>query len=327
MKIDVFFGNPLLREIAVGWLHAFEDLGVDAVGVSPRHYDLPYRHPDVVVVVWPYSFDLNHFERYRLARKVLITTDDPFEIDHSEVLAKNFDLVVTHESASIGVYSNAVHLPFAFDHHLEAGKLPSDDEMRYDVCFFGGLYPPRREFLHALQAAGLRCITSLGRSRRVSFEDYYALARQSRINLNFHRHPVAEDYDHCSNRRGIPATSLNSRFFTLGGLKCFQLLFANREFPDAIRKDQVFGTPAEMIARIKWFLTQPNARTECSDALSKQINQKDRYIDRVPRLLEILAHQPDPVRAVVDLHAVCHAKAVLRPYFDDFSSWVGSLRH
>jgi hypothetical protein len=326
MKIDVFFGNPILREIALGYLRAFECLGHNAVGVDPSTFRLPERSPELVLVVWPYAFQVQHFEHYRRAAKVLVVTDDPYEIDHMRVLSRNFDVIVSYEPATLGEYERAIQLPLAFDHITLGALTKGERPNRYDVCFLGGLYTPRRALLESLRGDRLRLLTPLGRSTRMPFEEYYAQAVAAHINLNFHREPAGKDYPHCSNRTCLPATAMNCRYYTLGGLGCFQLLYRNREAHPGVTREQLFSTPQELEERIKFFLDRPAERRKLAEPLQEIILSEHCYTHRAKAILDYVQSAGLKAKDAVDLEATALARSLLEVYWNDFSGWVRALR-
>jgi len=317
--IDVMDANPILSEIAHGYYAAAVEEGRDALLLTPESFRVQLRQPDVVITTWPYSWGIEHYVYYRDVVKVLIVADDPYEVDHLSVVARNFDIVCTYEKSCVDKYHRAILLPLGYQ-EIPAPEVAPE---ACDVLFLGGEYAPRDRFVRALASAPFEAVLPSSQKYRLQFDRHYQLCRAARINLNVHRGKAELDYAHCSNVDGLEATNLNCRFFQLGAMGAFQLLYANREFPSYIPDEIVFHTADELLEKCRYFLANETRRLEIARAVQQGILPGNSYADR----LRVLQRACADITATANLDLTAYQRVldIVRPHHEEISNMMRRL--
>lgn len=263
------------------------------------------------------NFWEDHFNYYNRAKIALLLMDEPYEVDHTQIISRNYDFVLNYEPTTLPFHQNCYYLPFAYDslglHDITQETTP----LAYDVCFWGSAFPPRARFLAGVRnRTNLRSSIQLGRSLqdRHPYRDYYTTAKRTRINLNIHRQPASHDYPHCSNIHHVPATGLNMRFWNLAGLGVFQLNYANREELHRFLQVVTFQNANELLQHINYFLEHDQERHACASTLQQEILAHHTYVHRARAIVWLVEHHEPSRPRYLDRTAFMLIHQLFAPY-------------
>jgi len=249
---------------------------------------------------------------HRLLREVDCPTvvwlvDEPQEVDLSERYARHFDIVITNEANTCGVHGphKCWHLPLAADPRLHRPGVADRDLV--DVTFVGGILPERARLLDEVYAltCGLtwRIVGPDRWHREVSFDgvwhrrcvgqpEYVALMRASRIVLDIPRDEMVS-FAGRTNRRGIPATGVNTRVFEATASGKFLLTSdaradVSRLFPDGEVGLYRHGDAGDLAQQIRHYLNHGEEREAQARAAYETCRRRHTYAVRVRQLLDIV---------------------------------------
>jgi hypothetical protein len=254
------------------------------------------------------------------AKWMLWTTEDPFELELTPVIAPLFDTVVTTDAGSLKAYRKHPshhHLPLAADrvfHYYPARA--AGEEFLYDLMFVGTAWPNRIPFLadlkDALQSRGFRGrflvpsnphvpqddIDRLGlafeRNVRISPRDVAALQNRSRFALSMFRDFTRHD------TKPRPQSSPTNRFYETGLTGTGQII-AGAAFDVARFHPEIAGhiaqcsTVDEVIGIVERDRTHPEMRDRDALAVQEFVERQHLYIHRARHLLQILGLRADPL--------------------------------
>ena len=298
-QVIVFYSNAVVKECADAYYRAFKHLGMDTIRVNKDTFQRYENDVDLVLVIWGYEFLEEHFTFYKRAKIALFLMDEPYEVDHTKIISRNYDFVFNYEQTTVPLHQNCYYLPFAYDslglEEITRDSIPPE----YDVCFWGSNFPPRKWLLAPLRNnSTLRTSIRLGfhLKDRQPYRNYYTAAKRARINLNIHRQSASRDYPHCSNMNNFQATGLNMRFWNLAGIGAFQLNYANREehrhYPFVI----TFKNSQDLMNLIEYFLENEQEWQYLALKLQKKILAHHTYIHRAREIVRII-ESDDPIHS------------------------------
>ncbi len=319
-QVVIFYSNPVVQECADAYYRAFQHLGIDTLRVDTHNYHQYENKVDLVLVMWGYEFLEEHFNYYPNAKIALLLMDEPYEVDHTQHISHNYDMVLNYEPNTLSYHQNCYYLPFAYD-SLGLRDIAQDiAPPEFDVCFWGSAFPPRTQLLEELQhRSTLQTTIQLGKSlkERQPYHAYYTTAKQARINLNIHRQPANRDYPHCSNHDHVPATGLNMRFWNLAGIGAFQLNYANREELHRFPQVDTFTSAHELIQKIDYFLEHDQERHTLTQALQHEILAKHTYIHRVQEIVRLVEQNKPSQLRCLDRSAFALIHQIFAQYSDE----------
>lgn len=210
---------------------------------------------------------------------ILILTDDPYEIDKSATISRDYDLVVTNERRTQSLHTNCIYRPFGYD-----AKYMQDPptKFRYRAAHVGGKYPGREGWIapckealgHALILIGHGWPQAQIRRRRVSYDEMIELYRDSAVILHPHRNNTYSALGKL-NTRNVSATHLAPRIFDTAAAGCLQIIDRERDIsilPHLLQAD----TPSEMIDMARYY-SEPSHGAEAADLRRKQQNDVVKY--------------------------------------------------
>ena len=318
-QVVVFYSNAVVQECADAYFRAFQHLGIDTLRVNKETYCQYENAVDLVLVLWGYEFLEDHFNYYNRAKIALLLMDEPYEVDHTQIISRIYDYVFNYEPTTLPFHQNCYYVPFAYDSLGLQDIAQEATPPAYDVCFWGSKFPPRARLLAGVRnRATLRTSIQLGRSLqdRHPYRAYYTSAKRTRINLNIHRQPTSHDYPHCSNVYHVPATGLNMRFWNLAGLGAFQLNYANREelhrFPQVV----TFQNAQELLQHIAYFLENEKERQTFAQTLQQEILTHHTYIHRVRAIVRLVEHHEPSWPRCLDQKAFALIQHLFAQYAD-----------
>jgi spore maturation protein CgeB len=237
--------------------------------------------------IWTETWDI--LRSSGIAATANWATDDSWKYPQaSRFLAPHLDAFVTtaRERASDYArdgYDRVLVSQWAADAARLQAPLPSA-ECQYDVSFIGQRYGQRPVFIRALERAGIRvaCFGHGWPRGSVAGENIAPLMRQSRISLNFSGQGYASRF--LPQRRQIKA-----RIFEVPGAGGFLL----SEWAPAIdryyrmgEEIDVFRTGEELVAKVQYYLRNPEVRDACARRASERTAQEHTYDARMRELLE-----------------------------------------
>lgn len=249
--------------------NAFKACNHSILKVDPEYTNDTIRqieryNPDLVLTLVGFNLDqqMIHFLKKRKTILCIWLTEDPFYMDDTIKLIKDYDYVFTVDEGAYAFYkkqfpeNSIFHLPLGTDPALYYPD-SSQSEQAYDLCLIGYPYPERVELVHYLMSRLNYSLILVGPQWK-KFEKYFRnkkkvvlinrwveptvvkdLFNKSKIILNPHR---AHDFIKNKNKLGIESKSINNRTFDIAACRRFQLV------PNKADLDQHFNLTNEIVS-------------------------------------------------------------------------------
>jgi spore maturation protein CgeB len=237
-------------------------------------------------------------------------TEDPFYIDESIRLAKNFPYIFTIDLGAYEYYKKI--FPSKKIYHLPLGVEPSIyfppktvSQDVYDVCIVGYPYPERIQLAHhILEQTPYKLLLSGPVWRRYMKIHHHQklmvinkwmepsmvnqLYHLSKIILNPHR---AFDFHKNKNTIGIKSKSINNRTFEIAASGGFQLLSAKPDIElhfDPRKEIISYSTDEECIKLIHAFINDDQERIHYSEKAMERVLDCHTFFHRVQKIISLL---------------------------------------
>lgn len=243
-------------------------------------------------------------------------TDDPFYIDPSSILIKDYEYIFTIDLGAAGFYKTK--FPNKKIYQLSLGTDPDlyypdnpNKEYQYDLCLVGYPYPNRIELVrHILEETNFSILLA-GSSwskhikhknpnqlkmvhRWVEPGNVRQIFSQTKIILNPHR---PHNYTMNQNSLGIENKSINNRTFDIAGCGGFQLISNMQDINVHFTPQEIvpYSDYAECIQLINNFINDENAIDIYSQNARNRVMSNHTFAHRVELLLkQITVEDPCP---------------------------------
>ncbi|MEY9870472.1 spore maturation protein CgeB [Peribacillus sp. B2I2] len=267
--------------------------------------------PDLVISLVGYKVDKQLMEFLKKSGSILSIwlTEDPFYIDSSIEVVKEYDYVFTIDLGALEFYKkkfpekNFFHLPLGTDPILYQPSA-TPNKYLYDLCLVGYPYPERIELVnhilnhthYGLILVGPRWrkyIANSNNAERLTIINKWVVPEvvrniftSSKIMLNPHR---TYDFDKNINTLGIESKSVNNRTFDIAACGGFQLI------PNKPDLDMHFNVSNEIVSYenndhcielINHFLNNEKARSQYSKNAKERVLNGHTFFHRIQFILE-----------------------------------------
>ncbi|XEC93415.1 glycosyltransferase [Paenibacillus tarimensis] len=279
--------------------------GEDAASVAER------ERPDLVLVLdaGGRPFPVDQADRMRAAglKTAVWFPDDPYHSDSTLSIAAHYDYVFTQELSCVPHYRktgcpNVSYLPFAVNPKFTFPRR-AGTSYQYDICFIGSAFwnrvaafdeiseylKGRSVFINGFWWERLRNYRILGDKINrywLSPEETYRYYSNAKIVINLHRSPGNEV--HNSNRRNIPAVSVNPRLFEISACGTLQLTDVRSELASFYAPGSdldVFSSTKELIHKLDYYLNHEEERRQIAfNGLVRTVREHT-YRRRLQKLL------------------------------------------
>ena len=317
------YGDPLRGDgyEYVNFLPAFTALGHDVElfdSIDRRSYtdfaDLNQRlldrvmafKPDIVFcVLMNYEVWSETLDMVRAKSPAIVVnwgTDDSWKFNQvSRFLIPHLDFHVTTDKDAAALagragFANVVRSQWAASSAQLRPPLPSR-ECAYDVTFIGNLYGDRRAWIEGLRSCGVN-VTTFGQGSDggvIAAADIPETYRKTRISLNFSDSGLQLDGIRLKRSRQIKA-----RVFEVPGAGSLLLTQAAGGLSDHFRIGEeidVFDRPDELAGKIRFYLSNPDARDRLAQAGHRRVVAEHTYDRRFRDLLDHVQAHIAPARA------------------------------
>ncbi|WP_057915691.1 glycosyltransferase [Peribacillus muralis] len=265
--------------------------------------------PDLIITLVGYKVDKRLMECFKKCGSILSVwlTEDPFYIDSSIEVVKDYDYIFTIDLGALEFYKkkfpekNFFHLPLGTDPNLYQ---PSVTPIKYiyDLCLVGYPYPERIELVthilndthYSLILVGPRwrkyIATNMERltivNKWVVPETVRNIFISSKIILNPHR---TYDFAKNINTQGIESKSINNRTFDIAACGGFQLI------PNKPDLDMHFNVSNEIVSYannencielINHFLNNENSRNQYRKNAKERVLNSHTFFHRIQFILD-----------------------------------------
>ena len=267
--------------------------------------------PDLIITLVGYKLDKRLMEFLKKSGSILSVwlTEDPFYIDSSIDVVKEYDYVFTIDLGAFDFYKmkfpdkKIFHLPLGTDPIL---YYPSNTPIKYlyDLCLVGYPYPERIELVkhilnhthYGLILVGPRWrkyIANSNNAEKLTIINKWVvpefvrnLFNCSKIILNPHR---TYDFEKNINTLGIESKSVNNRTFDIAACGGFQLI------PKKPDLDMHFNVSNEIVSYanndhcielINHFLNNEKARSQYSKNAKERVLNGHTFFHRIQFILE-----------------------------------------
>jgi len=255
--------------------------------------------PDLVIYVpvlyeiWTETWDI--LRRCGTTATMSWASDDSWKyLQSSRFLAKHFDACATTYSDKVAKYhhdgyNRVLQSQWAADASRIQAPMPAS-ECEYDVSFVGARYGNRSKFVQALTATGIKvdCFGHGWPSGPIAGEEIAPIFKRSKISLNFSGSGKwIERY--LPNRRQIKA-----RVFEVpgaGGFLLSEWAPGMEQLFDLGEEMDVFRTEADLIEKVKFYLSNPESRDRCAHAGYQRTANEHTYDLRMRSLVEFAIEQ------------------------------------
>ncbi|RAV22079.1 CgeB family protein [Paenibacillus contaminans] len=245
--------------------------------------------PDLVLVLEGMEFSPEHIRAIRAEGipTAIWFTDDPYYSDLTPRLAAHYDYVFTQDVGCVDFYrklghSSVHHMPLAA-HPVVYRPLPIAPNYRKDVSFIGSAFWNRVHFMDQVSGALARKRVLISGWWWQRLKSYRKLASQintkawmgpletarhyfgSKIVINIHRSATDDSWN--SNRRRIPAQSVNPRTFEIAACGAFQLTDIRSDLSTMYRPGEeivTYDSPHDFVEKMNHYLTHERERKNIS---------------------------------------------------------------
>ncbi|MFJ7746608.1 glycosyltransferase [Peribacillus sp. NPDC097295] len=268
-------------------------------------------NPDFIITLVGFMMNEALMECLKKSGSVLCIwlTEDPFYMDRTIELVKNFHYVFTVDVGAFEHYrykfpgKKIFFLPLGTDPFLYK---PSNSEApySYDVCIVGYPYPDRIELAndilnktqYRLILVGPRWKKHISNqpkerldiiNRWVAPESVRNLFITSKIILNSHR---AFDYGKNRNTIGIINKSINNKTFDIAASGSFQLISNQTDLKNHFHPDEIvsYRDHAECLELIEYYIGKENERNQFSKKAYDRVLDCHTFSHRVQYILKQL---------------------------------------
>jgi spore maturation protein CgeB len=241
--------------------------------------------------------------------------DDPYAIDNSLKIAREYDTVFTIDSGCVPFYMRAgckrvYHLPLGTDPEIfhPFAVHPSYDS---DVCFVGTGYENRLRFMEEMlkflngnirvQLVGhfwevmklsVGCMPNI-RKKWVNSPETARYYNGARIVLNIHRSHDDPLLD--KNKSGAPGHSINNRTFDIAACRAFQLIDYRPDlelFYAPGEEMNVFDSPRECAEQIHRYLYDAEIRDQIAGKAFNRTRENHTFTQRLETLIAQISEEP-----------------------------------
>ncbi|WP_409341802.1 glycosyltransferase [Paenibacillus sp. MBLB4367] len=238
-------------------------------------------------------------------------TDDPYYSDFTPRLAVHYDYVFTQDVGCVDFYrrlghSNVHHMPLAASPSVYR-PLPVVLNYRKDVCFIGSAFWNRVHFMDQVAGALARKRVLISGWWWQRLKSYRRLASQintkawmgpletarhyfgSKIVINIHRSATDDSWN--SNRRRIPAQSVNPRTFEIAACGAFQLTDVRSDLSTMYRPGEeivTYHNPHDFVEKMNHYLTHERERRDISLRGLRRTLLEHTYPNRLRSMFKIM---------------------------------------
>jgi spore maturation protein CgeB len=238
-------------------------------------------------------------------------TDDPYYSDFTPRLAAHYDYVFTQDVGCVDFYrrlghSNVHHMPLAA-HPGVYRPLPVALNYRKDVSFIGSAFWNRVHFMDQVSGALARKRVLISGWWWQRLKSYRRLASQintkawmgpletarhyfgSKIVINIHRSATDDSWN--SNRRRIPAQSVNPRTFEIAACGAFQLTDIRNDLSTMYRPGEeivTYHSPHDFVEKMNHYLTHERERKDISLRGLRRTLLEHTYPKRLQAMFKII---------------------------------------
>ncbi|GAA3408564.1 glycosyltransferase [Paenibacillus hodogayensis] len=270
--------------------------------------------PDLVLVLDAagVSVPADQIDRIRAQgiRTAVWLPDDPYHSDATATIAPHYDYVFTLESSCVPVYRElgchqSHYLPLAVNPGFTR-QFKVSEAYRHDICFVGSAFWNRVAYFDEIaDYLATKRVKIIGYwwerlnkyAKLAKFIDGVWLSPEetakhysgSKIVINLHR--SAEDADHNSNSRKIPANSVNPRLFEIASCAAFQLVDQRPDLPGLYTPGHdivTFSTPRELVRQLDYYLNHEEERREIARRALFRTVTEHTYAKRLQQMLGIV---------------------------------------
>lgn len=270
--------------------------------------------PDFILTMVGYKMDqkLMDFLKKTPSVRCIWLTEDPFYMDMSIPLVKDYDYIFTIDLGAVEFYQkqfpqkNIYHLPLGTDPLLYYPLEPQQDYL-YDVCLTGYPYPERIALVnqlltdtqHTFMIAGplwKKYIINHKHNSRVAVmnnwiepESVRNLFNRSKIILNPHR---TNHFHKNKNTLQIENKSINNRTFDIAACGGFQLLSHKPDVGmhfDISQDIVVYSRVEECIELVNQFINDESSRNDYRNHALKRVAENHTFAHRIKFILEQLS--------------------------------------
>ena len=236
-------------------------------------------------------------------------TEDPYYMDQTAELSRNYDFVFTIDSAALELYKkigheHTYHLPLATEPQVFKPK-DIKAQFRSDICFVGYPYPNRIQYIQFLLQNTTYHIKVVGTWKKplISFRnnpnlviydgwvepsiaaDFYNSAN---IVLNTHRpFNIKEN----QNQLGIEGKTINNRTYDVAACESFQLIEFREDLPNHFIEDKEiisFRSDQELLKKIDHFIHFKEERQRIASNARNRVLKDHTFENRLEKMLTIM---------------------------------------
>lgn len=237
-------------------------------------------------------------------------TEDPYYMDQTAVLSRNYDFVFTIDSAALEFYEKAGHkhayqLPLATEPTIFKTKEKMEARFKSDICIVGYPYPERIQYIKLLLQNTNYNITIVGRWKKslYPFQNHPKLVIHDRwvepsvaadfynganIVLNTHR---PSNLKQNKNLLGIEGNTINNRTYDVASCGSFQLIEYKEDLPSHFIEDKEivsFRNDQELIEKIDHFMQAEDERQKIATNARKRVLKDHTFEHRLDKMLDII---------------------------------------
>ena len=268
--------------------------------------------PDVIITMVGFNIDekLMDFLKKMNSTRCIWLTEDPFYIDMSIHLVRDYDYIFTIDIGAFEYYKKK--FPQKHIYHLPLGTDPllyyadHKEEYLYDVCLVGYPYPERINLVNQLLTHTPYSLILVGPfwkkfiknhkhtnrltiiNRWMEPETVRSLFNRSKIILNPHR---TYNFHKNKNTLEIENKSINNRTFDIAACGGFQLLSNKPDLQmhfDITQDMVVYSRSEECIELVKQFINDENSRNFYRRNAQKKVVENHTFTHRVGFILQQL---------------------------------------
>jgi len=266
--------------------------------------------PDIILTMVGYRMDqklMDYFKKMKATRCIWLT-EDPFYMDMSIHIVKDYDYIFTIDLGAYEYYLK--QFPSKKIYHLPLGTDPllyypneSQEDYLYEVCLIGYPYPERIELINQLLNNSdcklilvgplwSKYIKNHNHNRRLSIINRWMkpelvriLFNRSKIILNPHR---TSNYSKNKNTLQIENKSINNRSFDIAACGGFQLLPYKDDIGMHFTINQdivVYSNVEECIELVHHFINDETSRNQYRRNAQKKVLENHTFTHRIKFIL------------------------------------------
>ncbi|OGX68107.1 MAG: hypothetical protein A2189_07290 [Paenibacillus sp. RIFOXYA1_FULL_44_5] len=242
--------------------------------------------------------------------------DDPYAVDNSLNIAREYDIVFTIDSGCVPFYKHAgckrvYHLPLGTDPEI-FHPFAVHPSYGSDVCFIGTGYENRLRFMeemltflhgdirvqlvgHFWESMKLSggCMPNI-RKKWVNFTETARYYNGAHIVLNIHRSHDDPLLD--KNKSGAPGHSINNRTFDIAACRSLQLIDYRPDLNLFYTPDKemvVFESPRECAEQIHRYLYDAEIRNQIAGKAFNKTQQNHMFTHRIEKMITLISESRD----------------------------------